>query len=62
MRRLVPSALIVATYAAVAFLLGAVFLGGLAAATVGVILDLLLLASVRPKGLRSSWAYLRSLS
>ncbi len=56
------AACVVAALAALAFGLADLLLSPLPAATVGLVAYLVLLAVVRPRGLRSSWHYLRALA
>jgi hypothetical protein len=60
-RGLVAAALVVAAIAAAAFVPPWVLLGPLAAAAAGLALYAVLLAALRPPGLRAAWRYLRAL-
>jgi O-antigen/teichoic acid export membrane protein len=60
-RELVAAAFVVAGLTAAAFLPPALVLGSVASAAVGLALYLVLLAVIRPRGLRASWSYLRAL-
>jgi peptidoglycan biosynthesis protein MviN/MurJ (putative lipid II flippase) len=60
-RELVAAALLVAGLAVAAFLVPSLLLGSVAAAVVGLAVYVALLAAVRPRGLRTSWRYLRAL-
>lgn len=60
-RGLVAAALVVAAIAAAAFVPPWVLLGPLAAAAAGLALYAILLAALRPPGLRAAWRYLRAL-
>jgi hypothetical protein len=60
-RGLAAAALVVAAIAAVAFVPPGVLLGPLAAAAAGLTLYAILLAVLRPPGLRAAWHYLRAL-
>jgi O-antigen/teichoic acid export membrane protein len=60
-RGIVGAALVMAALTCVAFLPPAVLLGGVAGAVVGLGLYVALIALLRPRGLRASWAYLRAL-
>jgi hypothetical protein len=61
-RRLGAAAAFVAGLTVVSFLPPALVLDALAAAAVGVVLYVVLLALIRPRSLRDSWHYLRALS
>lgn len=61
-RGLVTTAAFLGAVAVVAFLPPALVLGPVVAALVGLVLYAGLLALVRPRGLRTSWGYLRALS
>jgi hypothetical protein len=58
---LLVAATVIAAIALVAFAVSAFFLGAIAAAIVGAVAYVVLLAAIRPRGLRVSWQYLRGL-
>jgi hypothetical protein len=58
---LAVAAAVVAGFALVAFVPPAALLGSVAAAAVGLFVYGVLVALVRPRGLRASWSYLRAL-
>ena len=60
-RGLASAAAVIALLSLVGFLPAALLLGSLAAATAGLLTYVVLVALVRPRGLRTSWAYLRAL-
>jgi hypothetical protein len=58
---LVAAALTIATVAGVAFVPASLLLGSVAAAAIGVVVYVIVLALVRPRGLADGWHYLRAL-
>jgi Kef-type K+ transport system membrane component KefB len=61
-RGLVRAACVVGGIAVAAFAPPAIFLGGIAAAAIGLVLYFGLFVLLRPRPLRRSWQYLRALS
>ncbi len=60
-RGLAAAAAVIATLSLLGFLPAALVLGSLAAASAGLVTYAALVALVRPRGLRTSWEYLRAL-
>ena len=60
-RGLASAAAVIALLSLLGFLPAALVLGSLAAAVAGLVTYVVLVALVRPRGLRTSWAYLRAL-
>jgi hypothetical protein len=61
-RQLTAAAVVVAAVTLAAFVPPALLLGSVAEVVVGIVLYVALFALVRPRGLLTSWRYLRALS